>query len=230
MLNWIWAALFLIAFAVALWQAAFGGKPDALQAVVTSLFDSSKSGFELALGLTGVMSLWLGLMRIAERGGVTELIARVVGPLFRRLFPTIPGGHPAIGAIVMNRSANMLGLDNAATPLGLKAMKELQGLNPTPDAASNDMILFMVMNASSVTLVPISILTFRAQLGAHNPADVFVPILIATFIADLSGLLIVAAVQRLNLWSGVVLAWLGSLTLVVAALVWHFSRLSPDAV
>ena len=229
-LNWIWAGLFLIAFAVAVWQAAFGGKPDALQAVVTSLFDSSKSGFELALGLTGVMSLWLGLMKIAEKAGVTELIARVVGPLFRRLFPEIPPGHPAIGAIVMNRSANMLGLDNAATPLGLKAMNELQSLNKEPDRATNDMILFMVMNASSVTLVPISILTFRAQLGAKNPADVFIPILIATFIADLSGLLIVAAVQKLNLWNGVVLAWLGTLTLVVAGLVWHFSQLAPDAV
>jgi len=229
-LNWIWAALFLIAFAVSLWQALFGGKPDVLQAVVASLFDSSKSGFELAIGLTGVMSLWLGLMRIAEQADVTGFIARVVGPLFRRLFPTIPAGHPAIGAIVMNRSANMLGLDNAATPLGLKAMKELQSLNPEPDTASNDMILFMVMNASSVTLVPISILTFRAQLGAHNPADVFIPILIATFIADLSGLLIVASVQRLRLWSGVVLAWLGSLTLTVAGLVWYFSRLSTDAV
>ena len=230
MLNWIWAALFLIAFVVAVWQAAFGGKPDVLQAVVTSLFDSSKSGFELAIGLTGVMSLWLGLMRIAEQADVTGFIARIVGPLFRRLFPTIPGGHPAIGAIVMNRSANMLGLDNAATPLGLKAMKELQSINPEPDTASNDMILFMVMNASSVTLVPISILTFRAQLGAANPADVFIPILIATFIADLSGLLIVASVQRLNLWNGVVLGWLGSLTLVVAGLVWYFSRLAPDAV
>jgi len=229
-LNWIWAALFLIAFAVAAWQAAVGGKPDAMQAVVASLFDSSKSGFELALGLTGVMSLWLGLMRIAERGGVTDLIARMVGPLFRRLFPAIPDGHPAIGAIVMNRSANMLGLDNAATPLGLKAMNELQRLNPEPDRASNEMILFAVMNASSVTLVPISILTFRAQLHAANPADVFIPILIATFIADLSGLLIVAAVQRLNLWHPVVIGWLGTLTLAVAGLVWHFSRLTPDAV
>jgi spore maturation protein SpmA len=229
-LNWIWAALFLIAFIVAAWQAVVGGKPDVLQAVVASLFDSSKTGFELALGLTGVMTLWLGLMRIAEKGGVTELIARLVGPLFRRLFPAIPEGHPASGAIVMNRSANMLGLDNAATPLGLKAMKELQSLNAEPDRASNEMILFMVMNASSVTLVPISILTFRAQLGAKNPADVFIPILIATFIADLSGLLIVATVQRLNLWNRVVLAWLGTMTLIVAALVWHFSRLAPDAV
>jgi len=230
MLNWIWAALLLIAFAVAAFVAAFGGKPDVLQAVVASLFDSAKTGFEISIGLTGIMSLWLGLMRIAEKGGVTELIARMVGPLFRRLFPGIPAGHPAAGAIVMNRSANMLGLDNAATPLGLKAMKELQSLNPVPDTASNDMILFMVMNASSVTLVPITILTFRAQLGAKNPADVFVPILIATFISDLFGLLLVAMVQRLKIWNPVVLAWLGGLTAAVAGLVWHFSRLDPAAV
>jgi spore maturation protein SpmA/spore maturation protein SpmB len=227
MLNWIWAAFFLIAFAVAIWQAVVGGKPDAMGAVVASLFDSSKTAFEIAIGLTGVMSLWLGLMKIAERGSVTEIIAKAVGPLFRRLFPGIPDGHPASGAIVMNRSANMLGLDNAATPLGLKAMKELQSLNPEPDRATNEMILFMVMNASSVTLVPISIMTFRAQLGAKNPADVFVPILIATFISDLSGLLLVAAIQKLNLFNRVVLAWLGSLTLAVAGLVWYFARLAP---
>jgi spore maturation protein SpmA len=230
MLNWIWAAFFLIAFAVAVWQAAVGGKPDALKDVVQSLFDSSKTGFEIALGLTGVMSLWLGLMKIAERGGVTEFIAAAVGPLFRRLFPGIPPGHAASGAIVMNRSANMLGLDNAATPLGLKAMKELQSLNPEPDRATDEMVLFMVMNASSVTLVPISIMTFRAQMGAANPADVFVPILIATFIADLSGLLLVAVIQKLNIWNRVVMAWLGSLTVAVAGLVWHFSRLAPDQV
>src|ERR1051326_6513011 len=230
MLNWIWAAFFLIAFVTAVVSAVAFNKPDALKDVVAALFDSSKSGFEIALGLTGVMSLWLGLMKIAEKGGITELIARIVGPLFRRLFPGIPEGHPASGAIVMNRSANMLGLDNAATPLGLKAMKELQSLNPEPERATNDMVLFMVMNASSVTLVPISIMTFRAQLGAKNPADVFVPILIATFISDLSGLLIVAAIQKLNLWNGVVLAWLGGLTLAVAGLVWHFASLPPAAV
>src|SRR5215813_3817527 len=230
MLNWIWAAFFLIAFVLAVWQAAVGGKPDVMQAVVTSLFDSSKTGFEIAIGLTGVMSLWLGLMKIAEKAGITELIAAAVGPLFRRLFPGIPAGHPASGAIVMNRSANMLGLDNAATPLGLKAMKELQSLNPEPDRATDDMVLFMVMNASSVTLVPITIMTFRAQLGAANPADVFVPILIATFISDLSGLLLVAAIQKLNLWNGVVLAWLGTLTAVVAGLVWYFSQLPHDQV
>ena len=230
MLNWIWAAFFIIAFATALVSAFFLGKPDVLQSVVASLFDSSKTGFEIAIGLTGVMSLWLGLMKVAEKGGVTELIAKAVGPLFARLFPGIPAGHPASGAIVMNRSANMLGLDNAATPLGLKAMKELQSLNPEPDRATDEMVLFMVMNASSVTLVPISIMTFRAQLGAANPADVFVPILIATFIADLSGLLLVAAIQKLNIWNRVVMAWLGSLTVAVALLVWHFSRLGPDQV
>jgi spore maturation protein SpmA len=230
MLNWIWAAFFLIAFATAAVAAFALGKPDVMKDVVASLFDSSKTGFEIAIGLTGVMSLWLGLMRIAEKGGVTELIARIVGPLFARLFPGIPAGHPASGAIVMNRSANMLGLDNAATPLGLKAMKELQSLNPTPDTASNEMILFMVMNASSVTLVPISIMTFRAQLGAANPADVFVPILIATYISDLFGLLLVASIQRINLWNRVVLAWLGALTAVMAGLVWYFSRLDTAAV
>src|SRR5262249_35649372 len=230
MLNWIWAAFFLIAFAVAVWQAVVGGKPEVMSAVVAALFDSSKTGFEIALGLTGVVTLWPGLMKIAERGGVTEFIAAAVGPLFRRLFPGIPPGHPASGAIVMNRSANMLGLDNAATPLGLKAMKELQSLNPEPDRASNDMVLFMVMNASSVTLVPISIMTFRAQLGAANPADVFVPILIATYISDLSGLLLVASIQKLNLWNRVVMGWLGTLTAAVAGLVWYFSRLTPDAV
>jgi len=230
MLNWIWAAFFLIAFVTAAVAAFALGKPDVMGAVVTSLFDSSKTGFEIAIGLTGVMSLWLGLMRIAEKGGVTELIARIVGPLFARLFPGIPAGHPASGAIVMNRSANMLGLDNAATPLGLKAMKELQSLNPTPDTASDEMILFMVMNASSVTLVPISIMTFRAQLGAANPADVFVPILIATYISDLFGLLLVASIQRINLWNRVVLAWLGALTAAMAGLVWYFSRLDTAAV
>ena len=230
MLNWIWAALLLIAFVVALLHALLRGQPEALQAVVTSLFDSSKTAFELSIGLTGIMSLWLGFMKIAEKGGVTEFIATVVGPLFQRLFPGIPKGHPASGAIVMNRSANMLGLDNAATPLGLKAMKELQSLNPTPDTASNEMILFMVMNASSVTLVPISIMTFRAQLGAHNPADVFVPILIATYISDLFGLLLVALIQRINIWNPIVLGWIGGLTAVMAGLVWHFSRLDAAAV
>lgn len=230
MLNWIWAAFFLIAFAAAIVHTVVGGDPDALKNVVGSLFDSSKTAFEISIGLTGVMTLWLGLMRVAEQGGVTGLIARVVGPLFRRLFPAIPPGHAASGAIVMNRSANMLGLDNAATPLGLKAMKELQSLNRTPDTASDEMVLFMVMNASSVTLVPISIMTFRQQLGAANPADVFVPILIATYISDLVGLMLVASVQRIPLWSPVVLGWIGGLTALMGGLVWHFTRLPADQV
>jgi len=229
-LNWIWAAFFLVAFAAALMQAATGSRPDALKDVVAALFDSSKTGFEIALGLTGVMALWLGLMRVAERGGVTEGIARLVGPLFRRLFPGIPDGHPASGAIVMNLSANMLGLDNAATPLGLKAMKELQTLNPEPDRATNEMILFMVINASSVTLLPITIFTFRAQMGAADPTDVFVPILIATYCSTLCGLLVTAAMQRISLWNRVVIGWLALLTVFVGGLVWYFARLDPAAV
>ncbi len=230
MLNYLWAAFFLIAFVAAFVFDRTGLVPDALKNTVTALFDSSKTAFEISIGLTGVMTLWLGLMRVAEKGGVTDLIARLVGPLFRRLFPDIPAGHPASGAIVMNRSANMLGLDNAATPLGLKAMKELQGLNKTPEVASDAMVLFMVMNASSVTLVPISIMTFRQQLGAANPADVFVPILIATYISDLFGLLLVASIQRINLFNRVVLGWLGGLTALMGGLVWHFSQLTTDQV
>ena len=230
MLNWIWAAFFLIAFLAASYQAFVLGRPDALRDVVQALFDSAKTGFEIAIGLTGVMSLWLGLMRVGEKGGVVEGIARLFRPLFRRLFPGIPDGHPASGAIIMNRSANVLGLDNAATPLGLKAMKELQTLNPQPDRATDEMILFMVMNASSVTLLPISIFTFRAQLGAANPTDVFIPILIATYVSDMTGLLVTAAVQKIDLWNRVVLGYLGLLTVLVAAIVAWFLRLPADQV
>jgi spore maturation protein SpmA len=176
------------------------------------------------------MSLWLGLMRVGERGGVIEGIARAVGPLFRRLFPGIPDRHPATGAIVMNLSANMLGLDNAATPLGLKAMKELQTLNPEPDRATDEMILFMVINASSVTLLPISIFTFRAQLGAADPTDVFVPILIATYCSTMCGLLVTAAIQRLSLWNRVVIGWLALITALVGGLVAYFARLPAEEV
>jgi len=230
MLNWIWAAFFLIAFVAAGFQAFAMGRPDALRDVVAALFDSAKTGFEIALGLTGVMTLWLGLMRVGERGGVVEGIARTFRPLFRRLFPGIPDGHPAGGAIVMNLSANVMGLDNAATPLGLKAMKELQGLNPEPDRATDAMILFMVLNASSVTLLPVTIFTFRAQLGAADPTDVFVPILIATYCSTMCGLLVTAAVQKIRLWDRVVLAWLGLLTVGVAGMVSWFTRLPTEAV
>ena len=230
MLNWIWLAFFLIAFVTAAYQAFVLGRPDPLRDVVGALFDSAKTGFEIAIGLTGVMSLWLGLMRVGERGGVVAGLARLFRPLFRRLFPGIPDGHPAGGAIVMNLSANVLGLDNAATPLGLKAMKELQTLNPEPDRATDEMILFMVINASSVTLLPITIFTFRAQLGAADPTDVFVPILIATYFSTLCGLLVTAAVQKIRLWDRVVLGWLGLLTVAVGGLVSWFVRLPAEAV
>jgi len=230
MLNWIWAAFFFVAFAAAIARVFVTHDPEALRAVVASLFDSSRTGFEIAIGLTGVMSLWLGLMRIGERGGVVEGIARAAGPLFRRLFPGIPDRHPASGAIVMNLSANVLGLDNAATPLGLKAMQELQTLNPEPDRATNDMIMFMVLNASSVTLLPVTIFTFRAQLGAADPTDVFVPILIATWCSTMAGLLATAAIQKVSLWNRVVMGWLVLLTAVVGGLVAYFSQLPADAV
>ncbi len=229
MLNWIWAAFFFVAFAAAIVQAACFGRPDVFRDIVAALFDSSKTGFEIALGLTGIMCLWLGLMRIGEKGGVVEAIARAFRPLFRRLFPGIPDGHAAGGAIVMNLSANALGLDNAATPLGLKAMRELQTLNREPDRATDEMILFMVLNASSVTVLPMTIFTFRAQLGAADPTDVFVPILIATYCSTMCGLLVTAAVQRLNLWNRVVVGWLGLLTAAVGGLVWYFARLDPAA-
>ncbi len=230
MLNWIWAAFFVVAFAAAIVQALVFGRPDVFRDVVGALFDSAKTGFEIALGLTGVMSLWLGLMRIGEKGGVVEAIARAFRPLFRRLFPGLPDGHPAAGAIVMNLSANALGLDNAATPLGLKAMRELQTLNSEPERATDEMILFMVINASSVTVLPMTIFTFRAQLGAADPTDVFVPILIATYCSTMCGLLVTAAIQRLNLWNRVVVGWLGLLTAVVGGLVWYFARLDAAEV
>jgi spore maturation protein SpmA len=230
MLNWIWAAFFLVAFVAALVQAIAFGRPEVFHDIVVALFDSSRTGFEIALGLTGVMSLWLGLMRIGEKGGVIEGIARLVRPLFRRLFPGIPEGHPAAGAMVMNLSANALGLDNAATPLGLKAMKELQSLNPEPDRATDEMILFMVINASSVTILPMTIFTFRAQLGAKDPTDVFVPILIATYGSQMTGLIATSLAQRIRLWHPVVLGWLALLTAVVGGMVAYFSRLSHEQV
>jgi spore maturation protein SpmA len=196
--------------------------------MVTSSFDMAKTGFEISLGLTGVMCLWLGLMRIGEKGGAVMLLARAFDPLLRRLFPGIPRSHPASASIVMNVSANMLGLDNAATPLGLKAMKELQELNPRPDTASNDQILFLVLNASAVTVIPTAIMTYRAELGAADPTDVFLPLLIATFCSTMTGLLVTARVQKLRLAEPVTLAYLGGTTLVVALLVVYFRGLDKE--
>ena len=193
-----------------------------------ALFSQAKAAFEISLGLTGVLSLWLGIMRIGERSGFIQLLTQFLTPLFSKLMPDVPKGHPALGAIVMNISANMLGLDNAATPLGIKAMKELQTLNPSPDTASNAQILFLVINTSGVTLFPVTILTYRAQLGAANPSDVFIPILIATYISTLVGLLAVAAVQKINLVDKVVMTYLVGFTLVVGGLLGYFTHL-PQA-
>jgi spore maturation protein SpmA len=225
-LNIIWIAFFLIAFICALFKALLLGDQQIFSQMMAALFEMSKSAFDISLGLTGVLALWLGFMRIAEVSGSMQLLTRGLSPLFSRLMPDVPKGHPALGAIVMNISANVLGLDNAATPLGIKAMQALQTLNPKPDTASNAQILFLVINASSVTLFPISIFTYRAQLGAASPTDVFIPILIATYCSTLAGLLSVAYVQKINLLDKVILAYLGSFSLLVAAVVLYFSNLS----
>ncbi|MCM2256023.1 MAG: spore maturation protein [Vicinamibacteria bacterium] len=229
MLNWIWAAFFFVAFAAGLFQWLVLGNPGVWAAMVGSTFDMAKTGFEISLGLTGVMCLWLGIMKVGEKGGAVELVARGFSPLLARLFPGIPGGHPAQASIVMNMSANMLGLDNAATPLGLKAMKELQELNPDKDVASNDQILFLVINASAITIIPTAIMTYRAQLGAADPTDVFVPLLLATFCSTAVGLLVTSMVQGLKLTHPVTLAYLGGITALIGGLVAYCTQLDRTA-
>lgn len=229
MLNKVWGAFFLVAFAVGLARSIFFGDLGVWAAMVGAAFDMAKVGFEIALGLTGVMCLWLGVMRLGEKGGAVDLLARGFGPLLRRLFPGIPEGHPAMGSIVMNMAANMLGLDNAATPLGLKAMGELQQLNPEPDEASNDQILFLVLNTSAVTIIPATIFVYRAQMGAADPTDIFIPALIATFCSTIVGLVVTASVQRLRLWDPVILAYLGGLTMLVLGMILYFSALDREA-
>jgi len=229
-LNYIWIAFFLIAFLVALVKLLFFGDVAVFGAIMDSTFSMAKLGFELSLGLTGVMTLWLGIMKIGENGGAIKVLARVVSPLFNRLFPEIPKNHPVHGSMVMNVAANMLGLDNAATPLGLKAMNELQELNPKKDTASNAMIMFLVLNTSGLTLIPISILVYRAQMGAANPSDVFIPILISTFFSTIAGLLAVSAVQKINLINKTIIAYLGVLSLFIAGLIWYFSTLPADKI
>ena len=228
MLGRIWTFFFIGAFVAAVGRT-FAGQTEVWATMVGSTFDMAKTAFEIALGLTGVMCLWLGVMRIGEKGGAVELLARLFGPLLRRLFPGIPAGHPAGSSIVMNMAANMLGLDNAATPLGLKAMREMQELNPDPDTASNDMILFLVINTSAVTVVPVTIFTFRAQLGAADPTDIFLPILIATYCSTIVGLIVTAAWQKLNLLQPVILAYLGGMTALIAGLVGYFASLDQAA-
>lgn len=228
MLNRIWTFFFIGGFAAAIFRA-LTGHPEVWQEMVGSTFDMAETAFKIALGLTGVMCLWLGIMRIGEKGGAVDLLARAFGPLLRRLFPGIPEGHPATGSIVMNMAANMLGLDNAATPLGLKAMKDLQELNPQKDTASDEMILFMVINTSAVTVIPITIFTYRAQMGAADPTDIFLPILIATFCSTMAGLLITSVFQKIKLFSPVVLAYLGGMGLLVAGMVAYFGNLDREA-
>ncbi|PRY14216.1 spore maturation protein SpmA [Pontibacter ummariensis] len=229
-LNYLWAAFFLIAFAIALFQLIVFQDVGIFQELVASTFESAELGFEISLGLTGVMTLWLGLMKVGERGGVVDILARLVGPFFNRLFPGIPNNHPVFGSILMNFSANMLGLDNAATPLGLKAMREMQALNPDKDTASNAQIMFLVLNTSGLTLIPISVMVFRAELGAADPSDVFIPILLATFFSTIVGLIAVALYQRINLLNPVIVAYLGSLMLLIVGLIYYFSTIPQEQV
>ena len=225
-LNYIWIAFFMIAFVVALVKLIFFGDFDVFPAMISSTFDTSKTAFEISLGLTGVLSLWLGIMKIGERGGLINALARMLSPVFTKLFPDIPKDHPASGSIFMNIAANMLGLDNAATPLGLKAMEQLQTLNPKKDTATNPMIMFLVLNTSGLTIIPISIMTYRAQLGAAQPTDIFIPILLATFFATLAGVIITSIYQRINLLNRTMILTLGSMCLAVAGIIWGFSRMN----
>ncbi|MBP5770813.1 MAG: spore maturation protein [Bacteroidaceae bacterium] len=225
-LNYIWIAFFFIAFAVATVKLVFWGDTDVFPAIMNASMDSAKTGFDISLGLTAVLSLWMGIMKVGERGGMVERLARWLAPLFRRLFPEIPEGHPVVGNIFMNLSANMLGLDNAATPLGLKAMEGLQELNPRKDTASNSMIMFLVMNTAGLTIVPVSILAYRAQMGAAQPTDVFVPILLATLISMVIGVAVTGAIQRISLFNRPVLITLGLFSLIVAGMAWAAQTLS----
>lgn len=228
-LNWIWIAFFAIAFLMALGQTVFCGNLDIWSEIINSSFSQAAFAFEISLGLTGVLTLWLGIMKIGERGGVIQFFGRLISPFFSRLFPGIPKDHPAMGAIFMNISANMLGLDNAATPMGLKAMQQMQSLNSKKDTATDAMIMFLVLNASGLCLIPISIMMYRAQGGASNPTDVFIPILIATSVATLVGLTALCIKQRIRM-DRVLVTWLLSIAAAVALIVWFFSSLPSDKV
>lgn len=229
-LNYIWVAFFLIALVVGLIKLVVFGDQAVFTGMVTSTFETAKTGFEISLGLTGVLTLWLGLMKVGEQGGAINVLARLARPFFTRLFPGVPANHPAHGSIIMNFAANMLGLDNAATPLGLKAMQELQDLNDAKETATNAQIMFLVLNTSGLTVIPISIMVYRAQAGAANPTDVFLPILLATSFSTLAGLVAVAIVQRINLFHPVVLAYLVGITGAIAATIRYFSGLPQEQV
>ncbi len=227
-LNYIWIGFFLIAFVIALIKLIFLGDTEIFPAIMQNVFEMAETGFKLSIGLTGVLALWLGIMKIGEKGGAIRAFAKVLNPLFKKLFPEIPENHPAIGSIVMNISANMLGLDNAATPMGLKAMEEMQELNTKKDTASNAQILFLVLNTSGLTLIPVSIMVYRAQLGAADPTDIFIPILLATFFSTIAGLITVALYQKINIFNKVVLLYLGGITLIIGAIIFLFTNLSDS--
>lgn len=227
-LNYIWVAFFLIAFVVALVKLVFFQDLQVFPNMLQSTFDMAKTGFELSLALTAVMSLWLGIMKIGEKGGIIPILSKIVGPFFSRLFPEIPKNHPATGSIIMNFSANMMGLDNAATPLGLKAMKELQELNPIKDTASNAQIMFLVLNASGLTIIPLTIIADRATMGSTNPTSIFIPTLIATFCSTFVGLIYICIRQKINLLDSVLLSYLIGLITIIGLVAWYFGSLSPE--
>lgn len=229
-LNYIWIGFFVIGFVVAIGQLIFAGNTQIFNDLVNSVFANAKTGFEVSLGLTGALTLWMGLLKVGEKGGVIALMGRFIGPLFEKLFPGLPKGHPAYGSIMLNISANMLGLDNAATPVGLKAMKEMQEVNPKKDTASNAQIMFLVLNAAGLTILPISIIVYRTQLGAVNPADIFIPILISTFAASLTGMISVAIIQQINLFDKVILSYLGGLSAIIIGIIIYFSRLPKEEI
>lgn len=229
-LNYIWIFFFLIAFVVGLAKLIFMGDTEVFTAMMNSTMEMAKTGFEISLGLTGVLTLWMGIMKVGEDGGVVRVFSKIIGPFFRKLFPELDEKHPANVSIMMNIAANMLNLDNAATPMGLKAMQELQATNPKKDTASNAQIMFLVLNTSGLTLLPISIMVYRAQLGAVNPSDIFIPIMLATFFSTIAGLLAVAYYQKINLLDKVILAYLGGLTAIIAGVIWYFSSIPQEKI
>jgi spore maturation protein SpmA len=229
-LNYIWIAFFLIGFAVALGKLILTGNMQIFNDLVNAVFSNAKTGFEISLGLAGALTLWMGLLKVGEKGGVVTILGKAIGPLFQKLFPGLPKGHPAYGSIVLNLAANMLGLDNAATPIGLKAMKEMQEVNTDKDTASNAQIMFLVLNAAGLVIIPVSVIVYRIQLGAANPADVFIPIMISTFCALLTGVISVAVIQKINILDKVILAYLGGLTAIVVGIVIYFSNLPKDQI
>ncbi len=229
-LNYIWVGFFVIAFITGLIKLIFTGDMEVFPNMMNSTFDMAKTGFEIALGLTGVLTLWMGLMRIGEKGGMVNILSRIIGPFFRKLFPELPKDHPAIGSMIMNIAANMLNLDNAATPLGLKAMKELQTTNQRKDTASDAQIMFLVLNTSGLTIIPITIMVYRAQLGAANPADIFIPILLATFFSTIAGLISVSIYQKINLLNKTILAYLGVLIAIITSIIIYFSHLPKEKI